>query len=62
MVKEFNPRRLFFGQGEIALCGDPAVALGEKSWTPDESTAYIKFCLSFAFPNISNYGDGIHPA
>jgi hypothetical protein len=55
------PRRLIFGSGELALNGDPAVALPDgRSWRPDETTAYIKYNLSFAFPNVSTYGDGIH--
>ena len=52
---------MFFGNGELALNGDAAVTLPDgRTWRPDETTAYIRYNLSFAFPNVSNYGDGIH--
>lgn len=57
---KYTPHSFFFGEATISLNGDPVVKLGERSWAPDQTTAYVKFELSFAFPNVNSYGEGIH--
>jgi len=56
-----GPAGLAHFLGEATLC-ESSVTCAGQTFTPDEGTAYLQFQLSFAFPNVSWYGDGIMPA